>query len=64
MKYRVMKLPTECVGERQTQTEEILNNDFSMPRNSRTSEIHMLETTNEMSVQQTEEYDETQAVSK
>ena len=26
--------------------------------------IHMLETTNEMPVQQTEEYDETQAVSK
>ena len=61
LKYRVVKFPTKSVGE--TQTEEILNDDLSMSRVNRTSDIHMSETTNEMPDQQTEEPDESQAVS-
>ena len=63
LKYRVVKFPTKSVGEQQTQTEDILNDDLSMSRDNRTSDIHMSETTNEMPDQQTEESDESQAVS-
>ena len=48
LKYRVVKFPTKSVGEQQTQTEDILNDDLSMPRDNKTSDIHMSETTNEM----------------
>ena len=59
----MVKFPTKSVGEQQTQTEDILNDDLSMSRDNRTSDIHMSEMTNEMPDQQTEESDESQAVS-
>ena len=63
LKYRVVKFQTKSVGEQQTQTEDILNDDLSMTRDNRTSDIHMSETINEMPDQQTEDSDESRAVS-
>ena len=67
LKHRVVKFPTKSVGEQQTQTEDILNDDYSVSwRNNsshRSSDSHNSEITNDARGQQMEESDDNQAIS-
>ena len=68
LKHRVVKLPTKSVGEKQTQTKDILNNDLGVSWHNdsphRSSDSHNSEITNEVCGQQMEESDDSQAISR